>query len=387
MLRELCLAMTIPVLPFGHAFASAIPNLGGNAALKYWQAFATLPMLTEAEQSKLNAEIRTMPLDGHAKELVTKAYYALQKMHRGAALPRCDWAIGWEEEGLNNLLPHAQASRVLGSLACLRARLRFEEGRNGEAIEDLIAAMTLGRHVSLDGSLVTILLGYQIEHQMSETLALHLPNLDAKTVKALKKRLDALPHGGSLASGVREEQTLETGWFVRQVKEAKDKETLLSLLSPLLGSEEAGKGRDLAERARSFLDECGGSGEEVLRLAEETRQSYALMAKKLELPMDQFEKEWEPEAKKHAGNPVFRALTPAIIKCRRRQAQADVHRALLSAALAVQLDGREALKNHADPVGGGPFEYVAFDGGYDLRSKFKGQDDKPLVLTVGQHGK
>jgi hypothetical protein len=37
-------------------------------------------------------------------------------------------------------------------------------------------------------------------------------------------------------------------------------------------------------------------------------------------------------------------------------------------------------------VAGGPFEYSAFDGGFELRSKWK-LDDKPPTLTVGRRGK
>jgi hypothetical protein len=66
--------------------------------------------------------------------------------------------------------------------------------------------------------------------------------------------------------------------------------------------------------------------------------------------------------------------------------RADVRRALLAAAIAVQLEGRDALKNHPDPVGGGAFEYVAFEGGFELHSKLKVQD-KPVALTVGRRGK
>ena len=90
---------------------------------------------------------------------------------------------------------------------------------------------------------------------------------------------------------------------------------------------------------------------------------------------------------KRAGNPVFRTFFPVLANLRQAQARADVRRALLSAALAVQLDGPDALKNHPDPVLGGPFEYVAFEGGYELRSKLKRPDDKPWALTVGRRGR
>jgi hypothetical protein len=57
-------------------------------------------------------------------------------------------------------------------------------------------------------------------------------------------------------------------------------------------------------------------------------------------------------------------------KVRLAHARIAVRRALLAAALAVRLDGRDALKDHPDPVIGGPFEYVASEGGFELRSKW-----------------
>src|SRR5689334_10370150 len=121
MLRALCLAMTVLVLPLEAAAADAVPNLGANAALKYWQGFANLPKFTDAEQKKLNAGGHTMALDAQARKIVTRAAYSLRMMHHGAALPRCDWGIGWEE-GIEVRLPHVDAARALSSLACLRAR-------------------------------------------------------------------------------------------------------------------------------------------------------------------------------------------------------------------------------------------------------------------------
>src|SRR5262249_59663599 len=98
--RAMCLAMTVLVLLVGPAPANAGPNLGANAALKYWQAFATLPGFTAAQKDKLTAECLTMPLGAQARRSVTRAMYALDMMHRGAKLPRCEWAIGWANQGL-----------------------------------------------------------------------------------------------------------------------------------------------------------------------------------------------------------------------------------------------------------------------------------------------
>ena len=160
---------------------------------------------------------------------------------------------------------------------------------------------------------------------------------------------------------------------------------MLAFLSQLCGwkSESSEKNR---ERGRTFLAQCGGTAHGVLKYAQEMQQSYAQMAKTLDLPSDQAAKKFEREEKKLANNPVFKVFAPVLHNILRRQAQANVRRALLSATLAVQLNGRDVLKNHSDPVVGGSFEYIAFDGGFELRSKAK-LDAEPLTLTVGRRGK
>jgi hypothetical protein len=74
------------------------------------------------------------------------------------------------------------------------------------------------------------------------------------------------------------------------------------------------------------------------------------------------------------------------LACRQAQARTDVRRALLVAAIDIQLRGRDALKDHLDPVMGIPFEMTPFDGGFELRSTWK-QKPVPLTLTVGRRGK
>ena len=385
--------MTILVLPMDLAFADAGPDPGSNAALKYWQAFAKLPKVSPAEQKKLEAECPTLPLDAHVRELVTRSEYALQMMHYAAAQPSCDWGIGYEE-GIGTMLPHLEGAGLLSSVACLRARLRFDEGRDAEAIRDILDAMTLSRHITLEGVNIMLLWGYGIENRVSQTLALYLPKLSAGMIKDLKTRLDALPRSESLAAALRiEEKCIEVS-VVRKVKEAKDKESLLAFLTQMLESE----GRTDAEKGRAFLEACGGTADGVIRCAEAMRQSYGRMAKNQDLPLDQFVHEWEAEVRKQAGNPVFKELAPLFPKMRWFTARAEVRRALLSAALAVRLDGPDALKIHPDPLVGGPFEYAAFKGGFELRSKFKlsealrselkvdERSAQPQTLTVGLRG-
>jgi hypothetical protein len=344
-----------------------------------------MPKFTDAEQTRLMAEHLTMPLDARAREIVGNAEYSLRMMHHGAKLRRCDWGIDWEADGIEVLLPQMGAARVLSSLACLRARIRFEEGRRAEALDDLVAAVAMGRQVSRDGSLIGVLVGYSIEARMAEAIALLVPELDPSSVRNLMARLNALPQGGNPAEGLRacEEKTLD--WFINKVKSAKDKEGLVAVLHPLavVASHPEGQGHDQADEGRTLLERCGGTATGVLKFAEETRPSYPLMADRIGLPLPEFEKAFESETKRQAGNPVFKLFFPAVAKVRNSQARAEVRRALLSAAFAVRLDGPDALKTHTDPVACAPFEYTRFNGGFELRSRF-GQDGQPLSLLVGR---
>jgi hypothetical protein len=382
MLRASISMLTLLVLLPGRASADTDPLLGTNAALKYWRAFATMEKFTPDEEKQL-ANILTVPLDGQARALVTKAEYPLRLMHYGAALPHCDWAIDWKEEGVEALLPQLSAARALTSIACLRARMRFTEGRSAEAIEDGLAALTLGRHVSLDGSLIGVLVGYSIEARVNETLAVFLPRLDARLLDDLKRRLDVVPAGNLPALALRQCEENTVDWLISRVKRAKDKEGLVTLLGFLGESEEKPGGA--SGKARAFVEACGGSAEGIIKFAEEMRPSYARMAKILDLPPDQFEKEFKLESMKQAKNPVFKMFFPALVKMRESQARAEVRRALLSAALGIARNGRDALKAHPDPIVGGSFEYAPFEGGFELHSKLKGADGKTISLTVGQH--
>ena len=379
MLRALCLITTVLLIPWGAVFAEQNPDSKGNAALKYWQAFATLPKFTDAE-NKIIGDCLTAPLDDAARKILTSSEYSLTMLHRAAAIPRCDWSMSYED-GVFALLPHCPAARVLASLACLRARQRFDAGQTAEAIDDLLAAMTLGRHISVDGSLIAVLVGYSVEARAIETFAHALPTFNPKIIKDVKTRVAALPPFGTEATALLACEKEILDWFIRKVKETKDKEGLLKFLSWVGISEE--KNRDTGSKAAEFLKECGGTAEGVINFAVAV-PSYDKLAKGLNLPLDEFEKEFARESIRQASNPVYKVFFPALAKARQSGVRADVRRALFLAALAVQLDGQNALKDGLDPFGGGRFEYAPFKGGFELRSKLKGQDDKPVTLTVGR---
>ncbi len=393
MLRAVCLFLAAAGFFQPVAFADAGSDLGNNAALIYWQAFAQLPKLPEAELEKINRDCLTMPIDDHARELVARADYALQMMHYGAAQAQCDWGIAYEA-GIGTRLPQAQASRELSALACLRARIRFAEGRNTEALGDLVDCMMLARQISVKSVSIMVLVGYSLEARASQVLAAGMSGLSPEQLKNLQKRLDTLPPGGSPVNALPfEEKSFEISVF-RPIQKVNDKEELLKLLSQVFINEGHGSGD--REKASKFLEECGGNSAGILAKARDFHESYSKMEQMVRLPMDRCMEAWEQEVKLQANNPIFKAFAGLVPVLRWRQLQAETRMALLAAAIAVKVDGKDALKNRKDPLNGEPLEYVPFEGGFEVRAtkglskdlitrlKLNETAAQPLTLTVGK---
>jgi hypothetical protein len=361
--------------------AAAKADLNANAALKYWRGFANLPKLDKDEQDKIIREAATMPLTPRVKEIVKLAQSSLHELYNGAAVPDCGWGLT-EEDGVDAIVPELPAARVLVGLACLRARLRFEEGNNAPALDDVFAGLTLARHLSVDGAPVTLLVAMALENTTTEVLATYLPKLDAATLKGLSARLGKLPAGGNLAVAIAVEERIGCAWFEKKVRGIKDPNELVQLVGFLEAGEHTDK-KDQIARGKAFLEACGGTVEGVAKMAEEVRPYYAAWVKKAMLPPAEFEKAMDADGKRMEKNPVFKLVFPALARLRQAEARLEVRRAMLKAAIAVQQDGKDALKNHPEPFGDGPFGHEVFDGGFELKSKLK-YTDKSWVLTVGK---
>jgi hypothetical protein len=371
------------LLATGAALAAGPPAVppgadpGANAALRYWRAFAAARFAGVGGDRPLPEDARAAPLDARTRELVAAGADALGELRGGAAVPVCAWGVRFEE-GPDTPMDHRKAMRELVTLACLRARLHFKDGRPGEAVDDLLAAMTLTRHLSTDGSIASIFIGHTAERVPVGILARHLPGLDAAAFAGLARRLEALPPGGDLGSAYVNEEKSGIDWLARGVRAAKGREDLLRRLAALPA---------LKDKAPEFLEACGGTAEGVVRRIDETRPYRRSWARKLSLPADRFESEVAPEAAELARtNPVYRMLTPPPGTLRQAEAVRQTERALLRAAVAVQGEGAGALERFPDPSDGKPFGHEPLAGGFRLTSRLKHRDS-PLTLTVGAEPK
>jgi hypothetical protein len=369
----LVVAALLAVTTLSPAQPPARPDLTANAALKYWQGFALLPPRDEARQRRLS-DWRTTPLDDDLRKLVGASEKGLLYLRRGAALPRCDWALDYED-GISLLLPHLEKARSLTLFACLRARIALSDGRPAEGVDNLVAALTLGRHVA-DPIFVSLLVDHAIEQNAGDALALLLPKLDDATLKHLAERLDALPQAATLDQAMVTERDYFGNWAIRWLKE-----------------QERTAGRNLRANVRALL--VGNQDtDEVMKLVDDNSAKRLIDAMEalgpfyeeerrlVGLPRDQFLERWPEFERKQSANPVARLVMPSLKNIVDSRDRAAARLAMLKAAVAVARDGRSALAKHPDPFGNGPFQYTARPHGFELRSARK-PDDKPVTLTVG----
>ena len=143
-----------------------------NAAVKYLRADAALRQsyaLAPDAAARLEKALES-PLDVDDEKLVAAAEDALVEFHHGAASKRCDWTMSDEDGALANTA-HRGAITELVAVSGLRARLRFRDGNTPGAIDDALAAIAAARHLSVDGSLASVLFAYKLERAITAVLA------------------------------------------------------------------------------------------------------------------------------------------------------------------------------------------------------------------------
>ncbi len=328
----------------------AKPDLGANAAMKYWQAFALLPIL-DKDQEKLLEQWNKVPLDAAARKVIDKSQISRVYLHRGAKLQRCDWSLDYED-GISLRLPYLVKSRTLARLTALHARHEFEQGHWKAGAEDVTALLKLARHLEQEPIMIVQLVGYAIETIAIEVAAPYLPELKPVISQAVSDVLDGLQK--------RKEGSWHDVW--KQVLSAPGEGDAVD--------------RDLVESAKTF--------EQAIKLLEDLLPFYEDLAKVSALPWKEFDEQYPKFVKKaKAANRLAGYILPATDKMVAAQRRNQTQMALFKAALAVVQGGPDKLKDIKDPFGDGPFEYRALDKGFELKSKllFKGQ---PVMLTAGK---
>jgi hypothetical protein len=168
--------------------------------------------------------------------------------------------------------------------------------------------------------------------------------------------------------------------MIRQMKELEARKAGSYKEVFQLGMSESPEDKARTQRVLDAAD----TFEKAVKMIEDLMPVYDDLVKLYGRPAKEFDAEYPAYAKKAAAaNPVAALLLPAMQNVAAAERRNLTQRALLRSAITIVQGGAEKAKETMDPFGDGPFEYRAFDGGFELKSKFVYKGN-PVTLTVGQ---
>jgi hypothetical protein len=348
-----------------------------NAAVKYLRADAALRQSYDLPKNaavKLEKALIS-PLDSEDEEIVSSASEALNEFRHGAEITECNWGISTEDGPIASTA-HRSAVRELVAVAGLRARLRFRNGDTGPATDDVLAGIAAARHLSMDGSIASVLISYNLEKAISHVLLLNLYRLSRSDLEHLTLHLRSLPTGTHMREAIEAEKierndlrTITRG--ARTSRELTDK---LSRHVPILAGNTA--------LAKEVVDGCGNSVRGFAYCLAQQRWLYRTLISEFVLPPEQFDMHYKAEVGKLTNtNSLIHYFTPNISKLRWEEAYALTRRALLETAVRVARNGPSALGHRPDPYDGKQFSYTTVDGGFRLSSRLK-EGEQALSISV-----
>lgn len=350
-----------------------------NAAVKYLRADASLrqsyPLAPDAPSTL--AKSPSGPLTKDEEKIASAAGEALTEFHHGSTLRKCDWAMSAGDGALANTA-HRGAISELVAVAGIRARLRFRDGDVPSAVSDIVDSIAAARHLSVDGSLASVLIGYRLENNSTQILSGHLQRLSVPQLDELARDWNALPPGWDLGTAFAAEKNGRNEFSVI-ARDARNRDEILEAMLkdiPTLNSDR--------KEAAAIVDACGGTVDGFRRCVAEQKSFYEPWAGRFKLSPVEFEKVYVQEIDLMGkSNPLIRQFTPNLPRFRWTEAYQQTRRALLQAAIDVQRNGPASLHARPDPYDGKPFAYAATIGGFRLSSQLA-ENGTPLSLTVGQ---
>ncbi|MGO8700027.1 MAG: hypothetical protein ACLQVY_20240 [Limisphaerales bacterium] len=371
-----------------------------NPALTYYRAFELAPdFFAEDRDYLFTNEWRGQKLPDRFGELVTRFDTEFRLVRQAAhAKAPCDWGIDLSA-GPDAMLPHLPFIKKVVNAARLRTLWDLQQDRQGDARDDLLAALALGRNGAHNSCLIGVLVQFAVERLVCATIAENFNRFSPDVLQQLAAGLDQPPSRGMVADCMGVEKSAFEDWFVNQIAElrqanpdsdAKVMDGLHRIVDRVTALNEEPK---RAQRWQEMVVASGGSSDGILHLVGEMDPLYARLANIVTLPRPQYEEQMKQfSADIHSStNPFVQEFFPPLEKCRTREFCALAELAIVKAAVQYKLHGTAGLQSVNNPVGEGPFGFkrVLFDGvdrGFELDASYAGLGYPEVIDFVETDG-
>lgn len=372
-----------------------------NPALLYYQAFLVAPEpMPNADMDFLySKEGQSHPMPERFAKLAAgyDNEFKLLRQAARATVP-CDWGIDMTK-GPAALLPHLARCKAAAQAARFRVAWALQHGHQADARDDLLASFALGRNVTRDGTLISVLVQIATEAIDCATLAANFRLFSPETLEQVAAGLDAPPARGTVAACLAMDIVHCHEWLLRKIAELQkanpgdDGKVMAAIRELFSDLDDPDQNPPQTITWERVTQAAGGTSEgvgELIRGLEPLGQKLALILAlpygQYEVPMEQFQAEV-----RQSPNPFAVLTFPPWGKARARELRMQVWLAMVHAAVEYRLHGDAGLQNIADPCGQGPFALQRFvldgvDRGFRLTSAYQGSGYPEALIFVEKEG-
>jgi hypothetical protein len=370
-------------------------DLGQNAALVYWRAFALFPEMTKDEEQFVSPDPHLPKVELTPEQqagLAQRWEPVFDLLRQAEKIPACDWGVNYQREGPLAWVPQLAKPRAVARAAAFYANYLWGIGQRKEAVEALRTTVLLARRIGNGGNdtLIEALVQIATEARVNAAAARLLT--DSESADLLSSALGNLASGSPepLASnGVLAEKKLIVPWLRRAVSENSNEVMENILGGPVFRHKIVGNpgALELLSEENMIPGLRGYPLKDVPQALDEVEKGYDEIAEVYRLPFPEYlARKSALEEKIEAGgkkNPFWAALLSAVMRAREEEERYRIRWAMFRAALQIREEGEGALDKVLNPADGKPFIYTDLGGGaFELKSDLK-IIDQEVAMTFG----
>jgi len=323
--------------------------------------------------------------------------FKLVRLAANSTVP-CDWGIDMSE-GPATLLPQLARCKAVMIGTRYRVAWNLQRRNQAEARDDWLAAFTLARNISRDGTVISVLVQIASESIATDTVLENFGKFSPQTLQQLVQGIDSAPAPGTVAASITFERMAFHDWLLRKIRELQtanpgdDAKVMAGIHDLMPNLEEHGDDAVPPSLWDQLTKASGNTSQGILNLLTDESQAYDRLASVMALPYSEFDAAANQFAAqlKHAQTPLLSQAFPAYLKARQREFRIQVWLAMLHTALEYKLNGDPGLLKVSDPCGQGPFAFQRFvlegvDRGFQLTSAFHGSGFAESLIFVEKPG-